>query len=219
MVESISLDFQHILAQPTLAYEEGLHFFQGIGLMNQTLQGLARDLEEKGIPYSVIGAIALNQHGYHRFTVGIDILLTREGLQRFHEELVGRGYRPAFQGAMKQFRATAENVPIEVITTGEYPGDGKPKAVVFPDPATCSVEIDGIQTVALEKLVELKLASGMTGLGRLKDLADVQELIRVRQLDQTFAERLDASVRPMFEQLREELEQARNQDQAPHQTE
>jgi hypothetical protein len=43
--------------------------------------------------------------------------------------------------------------------------------------------IDGIKTVILEKLIELKLASGMTAADRLKDLADVQELIKTKSLD------------------------------------
>lgn len=36
---------------------------------------------------------------------------------------------------------------------------------------------DGVQTITLEKLIELKLASGMSASDRLRDLADVQELI------------------------------------------
>ncbi len=68
------------------------------------------------------------------------------------------------------------------MTTGEYPGDGKPKPVSIPEPSTASTEIDGIQIVTFEKLIELKLASGMTAPHRLKDLADVQELIKIREL-------------------------------------
>lgn len=215
MSNASTLDFQQILSQPTLAYAEGLRFFRGVGLMNDTLSQLASDLDERGIDYCVIGAVALNQHGYKRFTEDIDLLMTWEGLQRFSQELVGRGYRPAFAGATKTFRATAENVPIEVILAGEYPGDGKPKSVVFPDPVESTVEIGGIKTVTLEKLVELKLASGMTGAGRRKDLADVQELIKVRELDSSFADELDASVRAMYLELLGEIDEAHSQTFAP----
>lgn len=210
-----SLDFQQILESPLATYDEGLRFFKGEGLMNQTLKQLARDLESRGIGYAVIGAIALNQHGYRRFTSDIDLLLSKEGLARFNAELVGRGYRPAFPGATRKFRATGENVPIEIITSGEFPGDGKPKAVVFPNPASVSVEIGGVQTVRLETLVELKLASGMSDLGRLKDLADVQELIRVLNLDATFGERLNESVRPMYLQLWNAVDVSRRNPDAP----
>ena len=208
-------DFQQVLQSPTATFEEGLRFFNGSGLVNQTLKQLARDLEERGIDYAVIGAIALNQHGYKRFTSDIDVLLTKEGLQKFQTELVGRGYRPAFPGATRKFRATSENVPIEIITTGEFPGDGKPKAVSFPDPTEVRVEIDGIQTVWLETLVELKLASGSSDLGRLKDLADVQELIRILNLDAAFGDRLNASVRAVYLQLRDALENSRQNSEAP----
>ena len=183
--------------------------------MNQTLKQLAADLDSRGIAYAVIGAVALNQHGYNRFTTDVDILLSKEGLARFQRELVGRGYRPAFNGATKKFRSTLENVPIEIITTGEFPGDGKPKAVVFPDPSSVSVEIDGVQTVRLETLVELKLASGMTGKGRRKDLADVQELIRVLGLPADFAEKLDESVRAIFLELWDELRDGAANPDAP----
>ncbi len=194
-------DFQQVLQSPILAYEEGLNFFEGKGMLNETLRRLAEDLEKNGIEYSVIGAIALNLHGYQRFTADIDILLSEEGLDKFHQLLIGRGYRPAFDGAIKMLRATERNVPIEIITAGGYPGDGKPKPVIFPDPKESSVLIDGIRTVTLETLLNLKLASGMTDPGRLKDLADVQELIKVKGLDASYAEMLHPYVREKFLEL------------------
>jgi hypothetical protein len=205
-------DFAAILQSPTATYAEGLRFFRGIGLVNETLKQLVKDLEARQIAYSVIGAIALNQHGYARFTQDIDVLMTPEGLEKFHAELVGRGYRPAFEGANKKFRSTGENVPIEVITTGEYPGDGKPKSIVFPDPTTFSIEIDGVQTLTLTKLIEFKLASGITGLGRRKDLADVQELIRIKDLPASLCESLDESVRTIYLELHGEIAQAKTQE-------
>lgn len=181
-------------------------------MVNDTLKRLAADLDNAGISYAVIGAIALNIHGYRRFTEDIDLLITREGLEKFQSSLVGLGYRPAFEGATKKFRATAENVPVEIITAGEFPGDGKPKAVAFPEPAEFSVDIDGIKTISLSKLVELKLASGITAPDRLKDLADVQELIKIRHLDEDFGQTLDDSVRSKFNELRVAVENARDED-------
>ena len=200
-------DFQQILLSPTEAYEEGLRFFMGKGLLNNALRKVASDLEAHGIDYSVMGAIALNQHGYRRFTEDIDLLLTKEGLERFREEFIGLGYRPAFKGSTKTFRTTAENVPIEIITAGGYPGDGLPKPVRFPDPSESFVVIDGIKTLTLEKLIELKLASGMTAPDRLKDLADVQELIKTKSLGPSFADKLDSSVRDKFLELQNAVQE------------
>lgn len=202
------LDFQKIVASPASAYEEGVAFFRGKGMMNKTLRRLAADLESHNIDYSVIGGIALNQHGYKRFTEDIDLLLSREGLEIFGRALVGRGYRPAFEGATKKFRATRENVPVEIITAGEYPGDGRPKSVRYHEPGEHQVTIDGIKTVSLEKLVEIKLACGLSAPDRLRDLADVQELIRVKKLGPDFAQSLDDSVRAKFLELQHAIAQA-----------
>src|SRR3712207_6530481 len=188
-------------------YAEGLRYFMGQGRLNNTLAQLCADLERHRIDYAVVGAVALMAHGYPRFTEDIDLLLTREGLEAFHRELVGLGYLPAFEGARRKLRSTRDGVTVEFIVAGEYPGDGKPKPVAFPDPAGASVEMDGVQVIALERLVELKLASGMTAPGRLKDLADVQELIKARGLGADFGERLHPYVREQYLRLWEGAEQ------------
>ncbi len=198
------------MSSPTAAYSEALRFFNGNGMLNDALSRLVLDLERNAIDYAIIGAVALNQHGFQRLTVDIDLLLSIEGLDRFREKLVGLGYRPAFEGARKKFRTTQENIPIDIISAGEFPGDGKPKPIVFPDPAEVSIVIDGIKTVSLEMLVELKLASGMTATDRLKDLADVQELIKLKKLDEHFALRLNEYVRAKYLELYDGVASANN---------
>lgn len=185
------------------AYAEGLRYFMGEGTINKTLQRLAYDLEQRGIDYMIIGAIALLAHGYPRFTEDIDLVMTSEDLQKFHDELIGLVYTPAFSGAKKRLRSTTDGVPIEVMTTGEFPGDGKPKPVRMPRPSEASIEIDGIKFATLEKLIELKLASGISASDRLKDLADVQELIKIKRLDADFALKLDPYVRAKYLELEE----------------
>ena len=169
-------------------------------MLNEAILKIASDLDREKIEYVIVGAIALNRHGYRRFTEDIDLLLTKEGLKSFREKLIGRGYCPAFESAQKKYR-TSENIPIDIITSGEYPGDGVPKPVVFPDPAECAVLIEGVKTITLEKLIELKLASGISAPHRLKDLADVQEMIKIKLLNANFAAKLDESVRPKFIEL------------------
>ena len=171
-------------------------------MLNEAIRKLAADFEREGISYAAVGAIALNRHGYKRFTEDIDLLLTRDGLDKFRESLIGRGYRPAFEGATKKFR-TSNNIPIDIIVAGEYPGDGLPKPVVFPNPDDFAVDIEGVRTIELDKLIELKLASGISAPHRLKDLADVQELIKIKFLDGSFAQNLDESVRAKFIELAE----------------
>lgn len=80
------------------------------------------------------------------------------------------------------------------MTTGEFPGDRKPKPVAFPDPAAVAQQMEGIKIVNLPTLINLKLASGVTNSGRLRDLADVQDLIRTLSLPAEVAEQLDPVV-------------------------
>ncbi len=74
-----------------------------------------------------------------------------------------------------------------------------------------------MKTLTLPKLVELKLASGMTAPDRLKDLADVQELIKAKGLTEEFAGLLDESVREKYRELLAgvELAKARERDTQP----
>jgi hypothetical protein len=181
--------------------ERADEFFMQRGPLHQTLRRLTRDLDEAAIPYALLGAIALGSHGLSRMTADIDILLTPQGLAAFRARYEGRGYIPAFSGAAKSFQATDTGVRIEVLTTGEYPGDGLPKPVRFPDPQEAYTEIDGTRIVRLERLIELKLASGMTAAHRRRDLADVLDLIRAVKLPQDLAGQLDASVRELYLQL------------------
>jgi hypothetical protein len=182
------------------ALREGSMFFEDKGSLHRTLQRITQRLRELNIPYAVAGGMAMFFHGFRRFTEDIDILVTPDGLQRLHQELDGLGYVPLFPGS-KNLRDTDSGVRVEFLVAGDYPGDGKPKPVAFPDPQQVIIEQDGIRWLNLPALVELKLASGLTAPSRLKDLADVQELIRLLHLPADFAEQLQPFVREKYGEL------------------
>jgi len=197
---------QRLRDNPHTIFEEAGLYFKQQGDLYTTLKKLTNRLDQANIPHALIGGMALAQHGFVRMTEDIDILLTPAGLAAFKEKLVGRGYVLAFSGATKTFRDADTGVRVEVITSGEYPGDGRPKAVSFPEPNVASLKRDDFRVITLEKLVELKLASGMTAAHRRRDLADVQDLIRTLSLDPSFADNLDASVRDLYHQLWREVQ-------------
>jgi Nucleotidyl transferase of unknown function (DUF2204) len=182
------------------AMSEGSRFFQGKSEVQRTLQKITRKLEELGIDYVVVGGMAMFQHGYRRFTDDVDLLVTREGLKEIHDKLSGLGYLPPFPGS-KNLRDTEHGVKIEFLVTGAFPGDGKDKPVAFPSPNAVAEEIDGIRYVTLPTLIELKLASGMTSSERMRDLADVIELIKALDLASSFAEKLHPFVQEKYKQL------------------
>lgn len=180
--------------------EEATRFFMGESDVQRALEKIARLLDEDGIPYAVIGGMALNAYGYRRVTVDVDVLLTREGLETFKTKHLGLGYVQKFPGS-KGLRDTEHGVPIDIVLAGEYPGDGLPKPVAFPDPAVSAVRGERIALLPLPRLIELKLASGMTAPHRMRDLADVLEIVRILQIPETFAEELDPSVRDKFREI------------------
>ncbi len=179
---------------------EATRFFKGEGDVHHALEKLAGLLEADGIPYAILGGMALNAYGYRRVTVDVDVLLTREGLEAFRAKHLGLGYVQPFTGS-KSLRDSENGVPIDVVLTGEYPDDGRQKSVAFPDPSVAAVRGERIALLPLARLVELKLASGMTAPHRLRDLADVLELVRILGLPVDFADRLSPFVRDKYRDI------------------
>jgi hypothetical protein len=177
----------------------GAYFVNDSPIQNAAHE-LAKRFEELGIDYAVAGAIALAAHGLVRATEDLDVLLSGEDLARFKQAWLGRGYAELRAGG-KAMRDTRHNVKIDFLITGEFPGDGRPKPVAFPEPKTASEAVGAFRVLTLPRLVELKLASGMTAPHRLQDLADVQRLIGVRQLPRETVEQLDPYVRAKFDEL------------------
>jgi hypothetical protein len=180
--------------------ENARRFFRGDADVQRALERLARLLDEQGIPYAVIGAMALNEWGYRRVTVDADVLLTADGLRAVKDHVLGRGYVEKFPGS-RGLRDVEAGVNIHVVLAGEYPGDGRPKPVVFPDPAEAAVRGRRVALLPLSRLIELKLAAGISAPHPLKDLADVLEVIRLLSLPREMAQSFDASVRAKFEEL------------------
>lgn len=179
---------------------EAERYFMGEAKVQQAAVDLAAALTEAGVLYAIAGGLAVSMHGRPRTTDDVDVLLTPDGLKRFKRYWLGRGYVERFPGS-KNMRDARSGVKIDVLLTGDYPGDGKPKPVRFPDPVDAAVRIDGLWTVGLPELIELKLASGMTSPDRPRDFDDVIQLVRVLGLPRDFSSNLNAWVRVKFLEL------------------
>jgi hypothetical protein len=175
-------------------------FLVGEADVQKALTKLVSILEGEGIPYAIIGALALNEYGHRRVTVDVDLILREEDLQAFKARWLGNGYAERVPGTGKLLD-TDFNVHVDVLSAGRFPGDDKPKPIAFPDPTTTAVRGAPFALLPVERWIELKLASGMVAAHRLKDLADVQELIRVASLPKTMAASLDPWVRDKFMEL------------------
>ncbi len=185
---------------------QGSRHFSGESDVWRSLRRVARRLDDLGVRYAAIGAIALFLHGYRRFTTDVDLIVTADGLEAIHARLDDLGcVRP--DPARKSVRDIETGVRFDLFVTGKFPGDGQPKPVAFPDPAESSVTSAGITHVNLPTFLDLNLASGMTGgLRRMKDLANVVGLIKARSLPANLADQLDPFVRARYLEIWRELQ-------------
>jgi hypothetical protein len=186
-------------------------FFVGEAEVQKAVSKLVSILDAEGLPYAIIGALALNQYGHKRVTVDVDLVMREEDLQQFKREWLGRGYAERVAGTGKLID-TELDVHIDVLSTGRFPGDDKPKPIAFPDPATTAIRGAPFAILPVERWIELKLASGMVAPHRLKDLADVQELIRSAKLPSAMADDLNPWVRDKFVELWQAVDRAAQTD-------
>ncbi len=179
-------------------------FFAKRSPQHQTMRRTVRLLEKARISYAIVGGMALNAHRYERTTKDVDFLLTADGFTTFVDRFVGKHY-DAVPGRSNRFIDRKNGVTIDILVTGRFPGTGKPGPIAYPDPAAVSELIEKHSVVKLGTLVQLKLAAR-----RWRDFADVVELIRFNELDESFLDRLHPSLHQDFIEC---LEEKRREDE------
>jgi len=168
---------------------------EALGLLDKrsSILDIARELShlmrQNGVPGVVVGGVAVVLHGHVRTTKDIDVFL-EEIPHSLVDLLTANGF--AFDSARKEF--VREGVPIHVVTVEQLKHSPRQ-----------TVEIEGITTVSLEDLIEIKLRSGSSNLLRAQDMADAIGLIRHHQLTGEFARHLDKALRPTYRRLIKEL--------------
>jgi hypothetical protein len=153
-------------------------------------------LEEAGVRYLVAGGLAVNAHGYLRFTKDVDIVvqLVPENIERAFAALTTAGYRPSVPIAAAQF-ANVEmrsgwirdknmqvlqfwsdshpETPIDMFVTEPFPFEEEYEhALVKPLHGPLDVRFVSIRT-----LIHMKELAG-----RPQDLIDI-EYLRIRMDD------------------------------------
>lgn len=207
----------HIIAKTSVR-----HFGGRSERVAHAMSKLARSLDKAGIDYCVMGGNALHAHGYERATTDVDVLMTEEGLAKFVETHVGRGYSPRFKGAKTKFRNTADDVPIDILLTGSYPGESQTE-VAFPEPKEIAYDEEFfgvrdshqiIRMVDLKNLINFKLVSYKDlPRERIQDYADVRMLIKNNPLDEEeVAKDLHPSVRELYREAVAEVEKLRKKE-------
>ncbi len=151
------------------------------------------------IPYSICGGVAVCLHGYQRNTVDLDLVM-RPGDNEAVRDVFSAGGL-VWDEVHAEFRTPA-GIAVQFLIAGQNAGKGS--EVTIPEPVgELNVEQrEGLTVVRLSRLIEMKIACGMSNLRRThKDFADVVELIAARKLDGSFARFIHRSLRPTFREL------------------
>jgi len=173
--------------------DEALLLLDGRGAILETARDVSRIFAEAGISAAVIGGVGVVLHGHVRTTDDVDILV---------------------QSAESAAQLLTANGFVLDPERREFVRDGVPVHLVLPDQAGtgpgATIELDGITTVSLPVLINMKLRTGSRNLLRAQDLADVIGLIRGHGLTGEFARHLDPGLRPEFRKLARAIAKERN---------
>ncbi len=159
----------------------------------ETARLAAGRLADHLIPHLIVGSLAVQEHGYPRMTLDVDMVVpdVLKAMEILTADVTGPLYRlPG--GIEDRIQDRRTETMIDLLEAGRVLVRGC--KVPFPLPTVAS---DLLQIVGLEKLISLKLDSWAgSPLRRLKDKADVVELILRRKLPRELG--VDAAVRQFY---------------------
>jgi hypothetical protein len=135
-------------------------------------------LADHDIPHLIVGGLAVQEHGYPRMTIDVDIVVpdVLEALEFLTASLTGPFY--TVPGQLGRVEDRRNGTMIDLLPAGKVLKAGC--KVPFPEPKAVT---EKLQIVSLEELISLKLDSWAgSPVGRHKDKTDVIELIKYRNL-------------------------------------
>jgi hypothetical protein len=165
----------------------------------QTTRAVAETLAHWNIPHLIIGGVAVQECGYPRVTIDVDIVVPDvfEASEFLTADLAGNFQR--IPGHPDRVKDTKTGVMVDLLPAGYVVKKGC--KVPFPQPTAAS---NKPQFVTIEKLISLKLDSwSASKSSRLRDKADVVELIIRRCLARDLA--VDEAVKNLYVATWDEL--------------
>lgn len=180
-------------ADRSLGLKDASRHFEDRSRVHLALNAAAVALDELGVPYAVIGAMALFFHGYRRFSTDIDLLVCDSDWSRLESGLLIRGYTRVPE-RKRSFRDRTHGVRIDFFFGGslKLKSGGEYKLPTI-DPAERR-SIKSKMVLSLPKVLEAKLAIGASHPLSLKHVADVQEAICKIGLPRSLARRIHPAV-------------------------
>lgn len=161
----------------------------GMSGVTATARRLHQALVNGGYAYKIVGGYAVQEYGYVRYTSDVDAVVRDRGdVARY---LTATGLFKRVPGSEMTLVDNMNGVRVDLLPAGRADHVG---AVPYPDPGTAGH--DGLQFVTLPELINLKL-----GAKRVKDDADVVELIKVNRLWDTDPLPVPAELQARYDNL------------------
>jgi hypothetical protein len=148
----------------------------------RTAQTAAGALADHLLPHLVVGGLAVQEHGYPRVTIDVDLVVldVQDAVEILTANLAGP--LAPVRDAADRVEDKRNGAVIDLLPAGRVVKRGC--KVPFPEPTVAS---DQLQIVSLEELIALKLDSWSNSpLRRLRDKTDVVELVIRRHLPRDF---------------------------------
>ncbi len=159
--------------------------------IEKTLLKALKVLKLFNIPHYVCGGFAVQEHGYPRFTIDVDIIVP--DVQLACEKLSMNGFK-ANPGSKMTVTDRETKVEVHLLPGGKKVDPGP---LTLPMPIHVSGQP---QVLTLEKLISSKLSTYIgCGIVRSQDYADVVELVQANDLPRDFG--VDAKVREEYQKL------------------
>jgi hypothetical protein len=147
------------------------------------------------IPHYVRGGFAVQEHGYPRFTVDVDIIVPDV---EFAMEKLSMNSFKVNPGSKMTVADRETKVEVDLLPGGKK---ADPGPLTLPMPTQVS---DQPQLLSLERLIDSKLSTYIgTGAARLQDAADVSRLIQVNHLPREY--QVDRMVRGAYQRLWDDI--------------
>lgn len=165
--------------------------------IEKTLFKTLKILKLFNIPHYICGGFAVQERGYPRFTVDVDIIVP--DVELAIEKLSLNGFK---QNPGSKMTVTDRETKVEVDL---LPGGRKvdPGPLTLPMPTHVS---DEPQILSLERLISAKLSTYMgRGIDRSQDYADVVKLVQANHLPRAFG--IEPQVREEYHKIWDGLHQ------------
>jgi hypothetical protein len=148
--------------------------------LETTLKKAVSVLAEWGIPHYVCGGFAVQEHGYPRLTIDVDVIVPDPGHAMWRLRQSGLFRKNQGSGMTVTDRET--KVPIDLLKGGSTVSKGGLVALPMP------IKVSAVPVfLTLADLLSAKLSAG-----RQQDLADVVELIKANNLSKGY--KVDSAV-------------------------